>query len=451
MDFLIIFALIFANGIFALSEMSLVASKKNRLQSLADAGNSGAQTALNLANDPNRVLATTQIGLTFITLIEGALSEEAFGPYFLALLPESGFFLTYKTQITTILVLTSVTLVSIIFGEMLPKRIAMLYPESIACKLAPWAYRFIKAISPAINFLSWCTNGIMKSLGLPLVKAEEVSAEDIETMLEAGAQSGLLAVAEKNLLDNVWRMDERRVGALMTPRSDIVYIDLDDSNSSNLDKLASHSAQRLIVCKGGLDHVLGIGPTAKWVKSLMDQLREGIKDPRIDWAKEIIPPHCLPNTLTLIETLESFRAHKTHVALVYNEFGLVEGIITMKDLMSAVVGDMPDNPEQNHLIHKDPSGKWLIDGLASIMDVKQELGLQELPEESINAYQTAAGFALYMIGRAHKRLPREFDQFDIGPFTFQIVDIDRDKGYRIDQILVQLQKDFVPLSQDSKQ
>lgn len=438
MEFIIIFALVFANGVFALSEMALVASKKGRLLALADSGNEGARTALALANDPNRVLATTQIGLTFITLIQGALGEARMAPYVLGLLPMDGFLGAYREQIATAIVLTLITFISIIFGEMLPKRVAMLYPERIACALSPWAAKFIRAISPAITLLSGSTNAIMKALGFPLVKADEVSAEDIETMLEAGAQSGLLATTEKNLLDNVWRMDGRRVGALMTPRSSIVYIDIQDSDNDNMDKLAAHSSQRLIVCDGGLDHVLGMGPTAKWVQSLMEQLRSGAKTPRIDWIKEVTPAHCLPNTLTLIETLDAFRAHKTHAALVYNEFGQVEGIITMKDLISAVVGDMPETPEQNRLIHKAPSGKWLIDGQAAIDDVKKELGLDELPDEGANSYQTAAGFSLYMIGREHKRLPKEFDKFELGEFVFEIVDIDRDKGYRIDQLMVQL-------------
>lgn len=435
---MIIFALIFANGVFALSEMSLVASKKGRLQALADAGSEGARTALTLANDPNRVLATTQIGLTFITLIQGALGEARMTPYALSLLPTEGILAAYRAEIATGIVLTLITLISIIFGEMLPKRVAMLYPERIACAMSPWAAKFIRLISPAISLLSGSTNAIMKACGVPLVKADEVSAEDIEAMLEAGAQSGLLATTEKNLLDNVWRMDGRRVGALMTPRSSITYIDIQDTDNDNMDKLAAHSGQRLIVCDGGLDHVLGMGPTAKWVQSLMEQLRAGAKTPRIDWLKEITPAHCLPNTLTLIETLDAFRAHKTHAALVYNEFGQVEGIITMKDLISAVVGDMPETPEQNRLIHKDPSGKWLIDGQAPIDDVKNELGLDELPDEGANSYQTAAGFALYMVGREHKRLPKEFDKFELGEFVFEIVDIDRDKGYRIDQLMVQL-------------
>lgn len=444
MDILIILALIFGNGVFALSEMALVASKKNRLQSLADGGDLKAKTALALANDPNRILATTQIGLTFITLIEGAFSESRMAPYILAALPSDGLIAPYRAQIATVTVLAGITLISIVFGEMLPKRVAMLYPERIACAMSPWAAKFIRLISPAISLLSGSTNSIMKALGFPLVKADEVSAEDIETMLEAGAQSGLLATTEKNLLDNVWRMDGRRVGALMTPRSDIVYIDIQEPNNDNLDKLAAHSAQRLIVCDGGLDHVLGMGPTAKWVSSLMEQLRGGSKNPQIDWTKEVTPAHCLPNTLTLIETLEAFRAHKTHSALVYNEFGQVEGIITMKDLMSAVVGDMPETPEQNRLIHKAPSGKWLIDGLAPLDDVKKELGLDELPEEGSNAYHTAAGFALFMVGREHKRLPKEFDKFELGDFVFEVVDVDRQKGHRIDQLMVQLKEGARP-------
>lgn len=437
MDFLIIIFLIALNGLFALSEMSIVASKKNRLAALAEQGNRGAQAALALANDPNRILATTQLGLTFITLMEGAFGSQSFSGPLAALLPDLAWLAPWRDRIAEGTVLALITFSTLVFGEMLPKRAALLNPEATAMIMAPLAQRFIWALSPLINVLSFCTNKLMSLLGLPTVRSEAVSAEDVETMLEAAGQSGLLSAREMAIMDNVWRLDERKVGAIMTPRQNIRFIDINLPHEQNLDTLAAHPRLRLVVAQGGLDHVLGMAPTSKWTDSLMAQLRSGAKDPKIDWTSELSPSHGIPNSMTLIETLESFRSHRTHVGLVYNEFGQVEGIISMSDLMDALVGEMPQSAEQETLIHKDESGKWLIDGLASITDTQNALGLGELPGQAQAGFQTAGGFTLWMIGRLKGRLPKEFDEFEHEGLRFQVVDIDRKNGYRIDQIMVE--------------
>ena len=437
MDILILLFLIALNGLFALSEMSIVASKKNRLAAMAQDGDKGAAAALALANDPNRILATTQLGLTFVTLIEGAFGSSIFASQVAALLPDWSFLTPWRGKVAEIAVLACITFATLVFGEMLPKRAALVKPEAIARAMAPIAVKFIAALSPLIAALSFCTNRMMALLGLPTVRSEAVSAEDVETMMEAAGQSGLITPREMTIMDNVWRLDERKVGAIMTPRQDIRHIDISRAHEENLDILATHPRLRLVVTQGGLDCVLGMAPTSKWTDSLMKQLRLGTAAPIIDWTAELSPAHGIPNSLTLIETLESFSTHKTHVGLVYNEFGHVEGIISMSDLMDALVGEMPQNSEQETLIHKDASGRWLIDGLASITDTKTALGLDELPGEAQANFQTAGGFALWMVGRSKGRLPKEFDEFEHGGYRFEVVDIEKKNGYRIDQLMVE--------------
>lgn len=437
MDFIILAVLIALNGLFALSEMSLVASKKSRLAALAEGGDSRARDALELANDPNRILATTQLGLTFTTLVEGALGAQSLSFFFIERLPHWAWMEPWRDAAAQGATLALITFATLVFGEMLPKRAALVRPEAIACWMAPWAKGFTRAIWPLVSALSFCTNRLMALLGLPLVSSQAVCAEDVETMMEAAGQSGLLSEREMTIMDNVWRLDERKVGAIMTPRQDIKFLDLDNTHEENLDILVKNHRLRLVVTRGGLDCVLGMAPISQWTDHLVEQLSAGVRAPLIDWTADLTPAHGMPNSLTLIETLESFRTHKTHVGLVYNEFGQVEGIISISDLMDALVGEMPQSPGQDTLIFKDASGKWLIDGLASISDTKTALGLGSLPGESQANFQTAGGFALWMIGRSKGRLPKEFDEFNHEGMRFQIVDIDRKNGYRIDQIMVE--------------
>lgn len=432
---LVVIFLILSTGFFALSELSLIASKKQRLQALADDGNKKAALALELAHKPNRVIASSQIGLTIVTLIEGAVTRTVLDPYIIPLLHQVPMLDKFAVVISLFISFILVTFLTILFGDILPKRIAIMYPENVAILLVPITSKIIRLFSPLILIFSFMSDQILKFLRMPTDYKHNVSADDITDLFEAGAKSGLLDQTEKDLLDNVWRMDERKVGALMTPRSDIVFIDTLAKARENLEIVLTHPSKRIIVCSGDLDNILGYGTASSWLKDSLNKLYNG-DNLDISWLDNILPVHSIPNTLTLIETLESFRKYKTHVALVYNEFGHVEGLITMFDLMAAVIGEYPETTDDNLLIHKDPSGKWLIDGLAPIDDVKNALGLFELPGEDLGNYHTAAGFALSMLGRSKGRLPKEFDQFDYDGYVFEVVDIDRAKGYRIDQLMV---------------
>jgi putative hemolysin len=434
-DILIIIALIGANALFTISDMAVIAAKKNRLQMLADEGKVNAIKALKLAEDPTRIIATTQIGLTVITLLEGAFIEASLSSKVAHYLQNLAYFQGYESQLASVLVFLIVTLVLILFGDILPKRIAILYPETVVIFLAPIATKIIKLLWPIVNCFVFLSNSLLRMFGLNTKPNEEVSADDITTMIAAGAQSGVLVKTEQDLFENVWRLDESKVGSLMSPRSDIVYIDVNASVNENIEKILANPSQNLLVCRGDLDHVLGYIPAIKVIKKLF--INTDIIAHSINWNEGLKQVHLIPNSLTLIEILESFRTHKTHLALVYNEFGHVEGLITLGDLVTAVIGDIPSvNAPTNLLIEKDPSGKWLVDGLASINDLLNELEITELPEGDNGNYQTAAGFVISIIGRQHGRLPKVFDKFEFADYIFEVVDINRESGYRVDKIMV---------------
>ena len=448
-DIIIVLGLILANAFFTISDMSVIASKKTRLQTLVDDGNNKAKFVLKLAEDPTPVIATTQIGLTVVTMLEGAFVEASLSGKVALHIKQLGYFAGYENHVASISVFFVVTFLLLLIGDILPKRIAILYPETVATFLSPITNGVIKLLLPVVKSFSYLSDSIIRLLGLSTKRNEDVSEEDIEAMMEAGTQSGVMVQTERDLFENVWRLDQSKVGALMTPRSDIVFIDVTADAVENIEKIIANPSQNLLICKENLEHVLGYIPAILVIREIVRQSQEVGITAKVNWTDGLKPIHAIPNSLTLIEILESFRTYKTHLALVYNEFGHVDGLITLGDLVTAVIGEIPSVTSQNSLlIEKDPSGKWLVDGTASINDLLDELDIEELPEGDHGSYQTAAGFVISVIGRDHGRLPKVFDKFEFDNYVFEVVDIDRDGGYRVDKIMVKLKDRVVDLTDD---
>ncbi len=438
-DITIVLVLIFANAFFTISDMSVIASKRTRLQTLIDNGNHKARNILKLSENPTPVIATTQIGLTVITMLEGAFVEASLSGKVADWVREMGYFPGHESHVASISVFFVVTSLLLLFGDILPKRIALLYPETVATFLSPITHFVIKLLLPIVKSFTFLSDRILRFMGLSTERNEDLSEEDIDAMFEAGAQSGVLVQTERDLFENVWRLDQSKVGSLMTPRSDIIFIDVTVSAIENIDKILANPSQNLLICKEDLEHVLGYIPAILVIKEIVRQSQEANNSLQINWTDGLKPIHSIPNSLTLIEILESFRTYKTHIALVYNEHGHVDGLITLGDLVTAVIGDIPNvHNESSLLIEKDPSGKWLVDGTASINDLLDELDIQDLPDGDVGSYQTAAGFVISIIGREHGRLPKVFDKFEFDNYLFEIVDVDRDGGYRVDKIMVSL-------------
>ena len=450
-DIIIVLVLIFANAFFTISDMSVIASKRTRLQTLVDNGSNQARRVLKLAENPTPVIATTQIGLTVITMLEGAFVEASLSGKVAEQIKQIGYFPGYESHVASISVFFVVTFLLLLFGDILPKRIAILYPEAVATFLSPITHAVIKLLLPIVKSFTFLSDRLLRLMGLSTERNEDVSEEDIDAMFEAGAQSGVLVQTERDLFENVWRLDQSKVGSLMTPRSDIIFIDVTASAIENIDKILANPSQNLLICKEDLEHVLGYIPAIQVIKEIVRQSQEVGNNLQINWTDGLKPIHSIPNSLTLIEILESFRTYKTHTALVYNEHGHVDGLITLGDLVTAVIGEIPNvNNEYSQLIEKDPSGKWLVGGTASINDLLDELEIHDLPDGDVGSYQTAAGFVISIIGREHGRLPKVFDKFEFDNYLFEIVDVDRDGGYRVDKIMVRLIDGVNPSNDDDE-
>ncbi len=436
-DIFVVIGLIFANAFFTISDMAVIASKKTRLNALFEDGKKNANRVLKLVDDPTPIIATTQIGLTVITMLEGAFVEASLSGKVADYFTGVGYFAGYEHTAASVMVFFVVTFLLLLIGDILPKRIAILYPEAVSTALIPIMSVIIKILQPLISSFSFLSDVILRFFGLSTKRDESVSEEDIETMFEAGSQSGVLIEAEREIFENVWRLDESKVGSLMTTRSEIVFIDITASAEENLEKIVQNPSQNLLICKDSLDHVLGYVPAIKVIRSIVQQFKDNGLKIQTDWTEGLNPIHAIPNTLTLIEMLEAFRTYKSHLALVYNEYGHVDGLVTAGDLVTAVMGDMQYLTDDKLLIEKDNSGKWLVDGQAPVNDLLEELEIaDEIDDDS--HYQTAAGLVISIIGKREGRLPKVFDRFEYEKYVFEVVDIDRENGYRVDKIMVRL-------------
>ncbi len=421
MEIWILVLLILLSGFFAMSEMSIGASRSAILTQMAEAGNEGARIAAELRNQPSRLLAATQIGLTALATLLGVFGESMWVPRIESFFEVDVSWLAFaKYPLALLLVVGSITFVTIVVGEIIPKRIALARPETIASLLSPFMAMFAKLTRPFIWALSVTSEKIL-SLFPFKESAAHVAADEIRAMITAGRRDGGLDETAGELLGNVFRLDDRKVAGIMTPANDIIYLDLQEPSLSNLEKIQTRKVSRFLVCKGGLAQVMGYIES----RELLQRLLAG--EP-LDMGK--LPTHAIhfiPNTQSLIGVLEFFRAQKTHLAVVVNEFGQAEGLVTMSDLLSAVVGDVPSSVDEMPLAVQREDGSWLLDGLLPLDEMKEKLGLTSLPEEDLGNYHTVGGFVITAVGR----IPKKAETFDWNGWRFEVVDMDRN---RVDEI-----------------
>jgi putative hemolysin len=419
----ILIFLIVLSGFFALAEMALASSHQARLAQLAEEGDRGAVSALAIKEHPSRVLAATQTGITAAALLMGIYGESALSASIQGMVAEGVPALAEWAEgiafATTIVIVTAV---SIVLGEIVPKRIAIGQPEKVAAFCAPAMALFIRLLSPAIRFLSWSADRILALL--PVRSAPAVtSVEDILAFVDEGARSGALAPEESHMMGNVLRLEDRRLAAIMTPVADVAWLDLLAPRDENLRTLREAPHSQLPVCKGDLQQVVGIAES----HDILQDALEG----EIDFAElPLEPPLFVPASLTLIGLLRTFRQHKATFALVVSEFGLTEGIVTLNDLMQTLVGDMmplADDPDEALAVRR-PDGSWLLDGLLPIDEMKDKLDIRHIPQEHLGNFHTVGGFVLATLGR----IPRKAERFTWADWEFEVVDIDRN---RVDQVL----------------
>jgi len=421
MEILLLTALIVLNGVFAMSEIALITARRARLAHLADDGNASAAAALKLHDEPTRFLSTVQIGITSIGILNGIVGEAALaGP--LALWLQTFGAPVEASQIgATALVVIIITYLTIVIGELVPKRIAQLDPERIACRLArPMQWLSVLA-RPFVRLLSVSTDAVLNLLRMHPSSRQGIIEEEIHALLQEGSDSGSIEAQERAMVRNVFRLDDRLVESLMTPRADIVFLDTTLPLEENLRRVADSDHARFPVCRGGLDEVLGILNA----RHLLDALLAGAPP---SLTTSLQPAAFMPEHLSGLDLLEQFRASGAHLMLVIDEYGEINGLVALTDVLQALAGEFRPRRQDDAWAVQRADGSWLLDGLIPIPELMDRLGLKILPEAGRRRYHTLSGLVMWLSGK----LPQTGDVLEWEKWRLEVVDLD---GKRIDKIL----------------
>ena len=423
MEIAILFALIFLNGLFAMSEIALVTARKVRLQKLIDEGDSGAAAAVKLGEDPTRFLSTIQIGITSIGVLNGIVGEAALAAPLASWLERLGVPLPYGGYAATGLVVVLITYFSIVVGELVPKRIGQSYPETFARLVARPINFLALATKPFVLLLSTSTRTLLRLMGVKETSGSPVTEEEIHAMLVEGTTAGVIESHEHTMVRNVFRLDDRQIGSLMVPRGDVVCLDIDAPFEDNLQRIEESDHARFPVVRGGMDNILGVINARQWLsRTLRDKARGGLADQPLQTALYV------PETITGMELLDNFRLSDVHMAFVIDEYGEVQGIVTLQDLIEAITGEFqPRDPETSWALQRE-DGSWLLDGHIPVPELKDRLNLDSVPEEERGRYHTLSGMIMLLTGR----LPKVTDTVQWEDWKLEVVDMD---GKTIDKIL----------------
>jgi putative hemolysin len=388
-----------------------------------EAAQPGAQAALDLHENPTKFLSTVQIGITSIGVLNGIVGEAAFaGPFATWLTTHSPLAERTANWIATGLVVLLITVLTIIFGELVPKRLGQLYPEQVARLVARPMNWLSAATRPLVAFLSVATQGVLRLLGIRSDAARPVTEEEIAASLEEGVDAGVIEQQEHQMVRNVFRLDDRQIGSMMIPRAEIVWLDTDAPLPELLQHVSASGHTRYPVCRGSLDEVIGVLGAHR----LVEPLARG-EQPRI--ADLVQPPVFVPETLSGMELLDHFRRSNADLVFVVDEYGAVQGVISERDLLEAITGEFTVPAGDDAWAVQRDDGSWLMDGLIPVPELKDRLEIKELPEEERGRYNTLAGMIMLLLGR----LPRTADAVLWEDWRFEVVDLD---GKRVDKVLV---------------
>jgi len=424
MDFLLILFLIVINGVFAMSEIAVVSSRKARLQKLADEGHAGADRALRLNADPERFLSTIQVGITSVGILSGALGNSVLTQPLAETIDGFEPLAPYAQGIALTATVVIITYLSVVVGELVPKRLALLRAESIAMLIAGPMRMLSRIAGPVVWIL-----GASSTLLLQLMRAERsdeppVSDDEIKVLMQQGAEAGVFHHEERAFVANVLRLDEQRVGEIMTPRVELYALDLSDDDVEIARTIVESPHSRIPVHREGLEHVLGF-------LRLGDLARSGLAATAGTVERLLQPALVIPESLTTVHLLEQFRRQRSSMALIVDEYGDLQGLVTLYDVLTAIVGNLPDehDDEEPQAVRRD-DGSWLVDGSLGIERFKALLGVaQDLPGEDDGDFHTLAGMVLHHL----ERIPRVGERFEADGLHYEIVDLD---GNRIDKLIV---------------
>ena len=435
MEIALLFALILLNGLFAMSEIALVTARKARLQKLVDEGDGAAAAAVKLGEDPTRFLSTIQIGITSIGVLNGIVGEAALAAPLAVWLAGVGVPADYSQLAATALVVGLITYFSIVVGELVPKRIGQSNPELLARFVARPINWLAIATKPFVVLLSISTRALLRLLGIRQGNANAVTEEEIHAMLEEGTSAGVIESHEHTMVRNVFRLDDRQIGSLMVPRSDVVVLDLEESFEVNMARVEASDHARFPVVRGDLNNVAGVVNARKWLSQAM---RGGDRELSHQPLQDAL---YVPETITGMELLGNFRQSGGQMAFVIDEYGEVQGIVTLQDLIEAITGEFrPRDPATSWAVQRD-DGSWLLDGHIPVPELKDRLGLDAVPDEERGRYHTLSGLMMLLTGR----LPKEGDRVEWETWRFEIVDMD---GRTIDKVLASRLDPNAPESTD---
>lgn len=425
-NILIILVLFFFNAIFAMYEIAMVAARETRLEKLVDDGSKGAADALKLLADPNQqYLSTVQIMITLIDTLAGGIGGALLARPLAELLINVSWLAPYADTIALIVVVVIITYFSIVLGELIPKRLAVSKPEKVVTRLSPMIRFLTKVFRPLTKILSLSTNLGLKIFHINTDMGPTITEDEIRNYLEQGRDIGVIEESEREMVSGIFRLGDRRVEALMTPRLEMAWIDINTPMDQIWQQLFNTPHSRIPVADGDLDNVLGYV-----------QIRELIgiseQDSEMDLRKYILEPIYLPENMAALKALENFQTSGVHLAFVVDEFGGIIGMVTDYDILEAIVGEIPeDGSDTDTLAFQREDGSWLFDGLIVIDQLKEILDISDIPGEEKGMFQTLSGFVMSQLGR----IPKTGAKFTFDNYTFEVVDMD---GRRVDRVLVSL-------------
>ena len=421
MEIILLFSLIVINGVLAMSEVALLTSKRAKLSAMAARGKKSAEVAMRISEDPTQFLSTIQIGITSIGLLSGIVGESIFAKPLAIWLQSVGVLDGVADVSATVFVVLIVTYIAITVGELVPKRIGQSNPEQIATFIATPMLILSKATKPFVVILTVTTNTLLRLFGIGKHKEATVTEDEIEAILDEGSVAGLIEDQERELVKNVFRLDDRKLGSLMVPRSEIVFVDINDPEAESFNLIAQSVRSRIPVCDGGLDSIIGV-LTAKTALSTV------ARGEKLSLQENLDPPLYVPETLTGMDLLEQFKQSRTHIAFVVDEYGGLEGLVTIQDIFDTLIGEIvTEGEEATDPVQRD-DGSWLFEGDTSIPEIKDCLGMDELPEQDKGRYHTVSGLILLLLGK----MPVAGDSVILQDWKLEVVDMD---GRRIDKIL----------------
>ncbi len=427
MDLLLIVLLILLNGVFAMSEMAVVSSRKARLQNLSDDGSLGAEAALKLHHEPSSFLSTIQVGITLVGILSGAIGEAALADPLSEWFGSIPLLQPYARGMALTITVVTLTYFSVVVGELVPKRLALLAPEGIASLMSRPMMILARITHPLVVVLSGSSALVLRVLGARRKEEPPVTDDEIKVLMEQGAEAGVFHESEQEIVSNVLRLDEQRISAIMTPRRDMVVVDLEEDEASCWQTIVDTPFSRLVVCRDGLEHVIGVLQKSDLLKAALPGGGVTISDLE-DFLR---PPLYVPESVTTQQLLESFRRARLQFALIVDEYGDVQGLVTLTDVLAAIVGELsvPEAPEDRDMLRRE-DGSWLVDGDVGIERVKSVLDIgDDLPGEEEHSFNTVGGFIMHVLGR----IPMATDHFVAAGWRFEVMDMDRN---RVDKVLL---------------